>query len=727
MATPKDITKFVSDEISKEWELDTVDIPSWAISSINVDNLIDNSLTRIRFDLFKKGILSITPKKTQYICSVFKAERGKQSVNYAYLYSYIEGNKVIHDYVCFSPTFMSCDGEYRYRFKKFSNLKTLVEKIPFLDQLETMVHKDISSSLNLYAEHFIDLKNKRSATLIRKSIMDSRIAIQLYIASWVTELIFHQTGMFINHVMKNYHTIMFDDILTKQLTNKLSIDHKQQFAHIDDMLGRVQFIDDPISFDHPSKRHQFMLGQKTIPLTVQEVANYEDIKYRVWRELYIIQLANDLVLNSIATGTPFFMNWFFIQNSRSELFDSPSMQAKINNGVIAQNVIYDLEKARNNAYKKKGEFINYSFEQFSDKIEYSMDFAEDTLVMSDISIVYIIEHVGRTLSDTPALVEKNMGGYVDMFAGDIYGNIDVFSKYAFEVLYNLYCFNSKLGVIHGDLHLNNITLFGKMSIKTNMHNIYVTDDHSYIFPQKGANIALIDFSRGLLSRDRLLEDFDEIQANLYLEQQRKQMLRLYEHNFPEFYTKYSNKLKAILYEQFDDAFKIFTAFDTYYVFLRWKSMLEDLTKIKVNSDIIKLIESIIAQSWGFLTKTMIDLLNKKTTITKYPNLAIIEKLFDRFEITNVKDHSNINVVDIYNSTKDLKYKSQEVQVNGDITNMPDLINWTLESKFKVSNNKKKFLKDNKDAQKDNKSVGKLSDKVTNDILKARVTKSKLKM
>ena len=34
----------------------------------------------------------------------------------------------------------------------------------------------------------------------------------------------------------------------------------------------------------------------------------------------------------------------------------------------------------------------------------------------------------------------------------------IFNKYMFDICYNLYCMNSLSGLIHGDLHLNNVTL-----------------------------------------------------------------------------------------------------------------------------------------------------------------------------------------------------------------------------------------------------------------------------
>jgi hypothetical protein len=61
-----------------------------------------------------------------------------------------------------------------------------------------------------------------------------------------------------------------------------------------------------------------------------------------------------------------------------------------------------------------------------------------------------------------------------------------FKKYIFQLCYNIYCFNEKLNIIHGDLHMNNITLnpsFYKKNVKIpeNPKILYIINPESDIY------------------------------------------------------------------------------------------------------------------------------------------------------------------------------------------------------------------------------------------------------
>src|SRR5271165_121377 len=107
------------------------------------------------------------PKKTEYICSVFKISRlGTSSykytkgvqfhTTYAFLYSWIdEKNKIIHDYVAVCPTFSSADGEYRHRFITYNQFSDVYEKyvnsLELIDShiLEQIKDKEVSFSTEI--------------------------------------------------------------------------------------------------------------------------------------------------------------------------------------------------------------------------------------------------------------------------------------------------------------------------------------------------------------------------------------------------------------------------------------------------------------------------------------------------------------------------------------------------------------------------------------------------
>ena len=85
----------------------------------------------------------------------------------------------------------------------------------------------------------------------------------------------------------------------------------------------------------------------------------------------------------------------------------------------------------------------------------------------------------------------------------------------FELVYTLYCLNSKKGVIHGDLHLNNFTVhplyfteFKNPDELKNPSMLYVLDkNHYYLFPSRQYHIVVIDFSRSLI-RPSLLDSYE---------------------------------------------------------------------------------------------------------------------------------------------------------------------------------------------------------------------------
>ena len=56
--------------------------------------------------------------------------------------------------------------------------------------------------------------------------------------------------------------------------------------------------------------------------------------------------------------------------------------------------------------------------------------------------------------------------------GNLFEDFGMFQKYMFEIIYSLYCLNLR-GIIHGDLHLNNVTLNKKnLNVKDNNYVIY---------------------------------------------------------------------------------------------------------------------------------------------------------------------------------------------------------------------------------------------------------------
>ena len=150
--------------------------------------------------------------------------------------------------------------------------------------------------------------------------------------------------------------------------------------------------------------------------------------------------------------------------------------------------------------------------------------------MSNVALCIVSEYIGRTVADIPHLM-INSSFYNKVFT-NVFSNIGHFRKYMFEIIYSLYCMNSKCGVIHGDLHLNNATMQPRFSddigvTSKNMYILYILDSKSiditeyskiynktsnkpiyktidmqntqnklqFIFPHEFMHMSLIDFNR----------------------------------------------------------------------------------------------------------------------------------------------------------------------------------------------------------------------------------------
>ena len=156
--------------------------------------------------------------------------------------------------------------------------------------------------------------------------------------------------------------------------------------------------------------------------------------------------------------------------------------------------------------------------------------------MSNISLCYISESSGKTIYD---YLNKSSNNIICQNIGNLYTNYDIFSKYLFEIIYSLYCLNLK-GIIHGDLHLNNITININNKIEKNSNVIYdlnnnINDDilnymlnyteindikskknyieNCFIFEHYGAYPCIIDFSRSFMLINLIDEDIIEKEKN----------------------------------------------------------------------------------------------------------------------------------------------------------------------------------------------------------------------
>jgi hypothetical protein len=319
-----------------------------------------------------------------------------------------------------------------------------------------------------------------------------------------------------------------------------------------------------------------------------------------------------------------------------------------------------------------------------------MNYAIEDIVMSDRAFCIFTEYTGKTFMDSLLISKKSP--FYRSFIGDIFktNGFKYFEKYIFDICYNIYVMNN-VGIIHGDLHLNNVTIRPKY-YKT-YRNIDVVDDpfemyfmgpdekYIFILPSLAYNSAIIDFSRSFIDIAQIDSFADPSipehifpvtgKKNKFISNQFNNMIHTYIGLFPELESNVADILDA-LKNNFSTVFKLFTTIDIY----RFTKNLIQLFNInnpnisKASPQMMSLLVKINKLAHFYLTTEFHRLLSDKShskTIEQMemPMLTIIVKTFSHLLIDEEKKYGN--PIDVFNANNPLKYTLS------DITKTPDHI------------------------------------------------------
>jgi hypothetical protein len=639
----------------------------------------------------------ITPKKTENIVTVFKMDRTHSlgldrsvefHTTFAFLYSVEENGKIEHQYVCLGPTFQSADGEYRRRFisyKQFqyimSQYKELVNTIS--DQIIQWISKKIMS---INVESFFPrfMHDRTNFSKIQKGFMEQidkeRIIIDIYTSVWIMEYKRYIDGTQESHLVPGYKEAMFsieDQNLYHKIKDMPGIKEDNFMTHMERIMT------------YPGKQYYpASCGQKLIPLRVKDVEESENIKHTPWREMYISSLVGDLVINGISPSFPIFVDWFFISTNSPSIWDNKVSHQKLDHSMVATDIVHKLEEARKSTYEfgENGEeyYVTYQMEGMSEAIEVPIEYAEKELILAPVTLCSLVEHVGRTFADTFFLL-KIPAYYKEL--GPIFDDVQVFGKYLFEYIYGIYAMNKYFHLIHTDLHLNNITFYTVRRFYNSIHdskdvnplvsNAHIlydlsdkntddtsTDKNIFIFPHYGRYGMIIDFSRGIIGREQLMKDFPEHTTDQIISNQRKRLFRTIRREMPDFVKDHSSELEAFLLQNFDLAFKLYTALDTYKLSRGMLNILKlHMNKLDISPQVIKFVQNVHDKALHILTIDVQKAFRHEIKEYDLPNLRILQECFseftvDKFDQKNARRNDPdkpVSIIDIFQIRNGLTY------------------------------------------------------------------------
>lgn len=209
------------------------------------------------------------------------------------------------------------------------------------------------------------------------------------------------------------------------------------------------------------------------------------------------------------------------------------------------------------------------------------------LIYHSVGNILIFEQIGPTF---PAMYT-----FDEIFLDhSLFSSISNIDKILFEYIYGLYCINKKLNIYHGDLHLNNITIFER-GIKNVAYKLEYIDQY-YIFKNCFKIAGILDISKSPI-------------------------------NIKYFNTTFKTTLHKKKFTNIE-ILKLCSITDTYHLLCSIKTYL--LSKQIINHLFVSRISNII----DFILLIIKD---PHELVKTWPNYNIINKMFDQYlssETTN---------------------------------------------------------------------------------------------
>lgn len=633
---------------------------------------------------------------TNLITICFKTTYDQTSCIYGYLHCEYDGSKknpeLKYRYVCTGPTFRSQDGEYRNRMITWDQFTKVYGKYSdTFAQVEEMVVDNMNSgNLTFQTDFYYPTDCRYPERKLEDFINSQRLPIKLFMMCWIYDFYNIHNKIAENHIYPAYQYIFYQHEhlpLYESIRKTLSVvEYEKLLMHIS---GTVGSIEAPIM-----ARTAPQCGQKLFPLTSIEAVKTDNILFNVWRELYITNMVSNLVLNLISPSFSFINNWFYVQSAHGGLFDNIAMHDKFAHSEIAEDITSQLklvDKLNYNGENMRNGPISPKFLKLSRDVHKAIIYANSDIKLTNLAVCMTSEYVGRTLRDMPSIIKAEDKTVIRAWLPDlhaVFDDIHIFTKHMFEYIYAFYCMNTKLGIIHGDLHMNNATInrlysftrFDGVKLVENPHIVYLVGEQTYCFPHNGTFATLIDFSRAIIGDySRIENEFSVNYIDIYFSDQAERVMQIISQYFPNLTEQHDARIAKLVKTNFPLLFKILTVVDTYVIMsniLAMFSIDDSITKGKVK--IADGAKDILRELTGHSEKLFVDYIHAALDGSiaspddiEWPNLTLMQHFSD-YILTDEKQKKypatgpEFNIVEIFNSNNEVKYEIEDYDTWGPI-------------------------------------------------------------
>jgi len=582
----------------------------------------------------------------------------------------IKEKNISHTRYTATPSLASCDGEYRRNLNNMRSFLTVKSKFPEIwDAIEfILVDKVNDNNWALTSDVYYPTNFSRRLSIVMSySINKHRFAENILAVAWFLTTYQHMNKTHDMHINPMYKEIMLSDISgdIRAMRNMIDKFGVEKISVVAQWLSKINHI------PHAGNP-QMEVGQKIIPLGLAEAQNPFDIRYKPWREMLIANRVAGLVLNGTACGFSMPIGWVYIKNQKKGLFDNKIQYERMEKGEIAAAIAGQLAVARRSARVNAEEskslsksFLSMKFRNLYDHIKEPIDYCKDELIMSEVALGISSEYVGNTFLSTAVICRRSAVYHKLMGMPFAATGLSMFKRYIFELCYNLLCMNKHAGVIHGDLHLNNITFRKKIAGANhkfedlkNPKILFVVGKVQFLLPTRDYNTCIIDFSRSTVHRNRVDEThiaymgknaIDEDGKRLLDKESRARLLGAFLQMFPDMIDRKAN-LAALFISHYDAVYKFMTLVDIHNVVSKILSMFKrDKMFVSGTPAHSKFLQSIKKMASTMLrtqiSQLMTDYRHEAAILDDvYPMETIIKKIFTEFVVAGASD---VDLTDVF--------------------------------------------------------------------------------
>lgn len=609
-----------------------------------------------------------------------------------------DGINIVHDYAGSGPTYSSQDGEFRSRIIRWTQLDAFFEKYAYVTNIieELVVEKLDAEELSFEYEFFYPDSVKHGRGKFEASVNEMRMPVKLFTLAWLYDYYNIHNHIEENHMNDAYKRVIYNDgediEVLEQVLDKLDVQFYIMTTQLSTYYHRINM---------QRTTRSTHCGTKLHLLTALEIVSQGNILFETWREIYISQKLSDLVLNFVMAGAPFHVGWFYVHGVHPGLFDNKAMHDKFIHSSIAagmSNQLRDIDRSNYIDRRREKGTISSKFHRVSSNLQKAIVYTDANLRLTSLAVCTVSEYAGRTWMDIPILsagadktdthaglsvtLGKTGGQDISSPTANIKSGIKSNGKnaarlsakglpynplegnlrrYVWDLMYTLHCVSTRMGIIHGDLHLNNITINQlydlkkvKMSWSSNIA-VFVVDGVCYQFPHYGAYSTIIDFSRAIIcDREMIVADFGEIFADQFFFEQNNRVVQLIHKYYPKLAADKEYEILAVMKTRPIDIYRLLPAIDMMVVSTNIHTMLVD-RGMPVHPSNIKLLTQISTSADNLFREGLASVLRGQST-TDRPTSVIIREVFagDVCTVERIS-RERTTVRDYFNSTAPLKW------------------------------------------------------------------------